>query len=214
MMSVDQVVAALPRRFPGPGGACAVIRDGEVIVRHAWGWANAELRIPFTPATLFRICSITKQFTCALALDQVDDVSALDAAIGDHLPGLEAPPRARHLCHNQSGLRDYWAVAMLHGAPAESAFGDIETREFWRAPERCSSARGRATPTATRTSVSSPTSCRSGQAAHSRSYCAAACSTGPACGRRFSRPIRQRCRTARLATKAAKRAGFDRHSTE
>ena len=35
-------------------------------------------------------------------------------------------PGALHLCHNQSGLRDYWAVAMLHGSPAEAPFGDIE----------------------------------------------------------------------------------------
>ena len=27
---------------------------------------------------------------------------------------------------NQSGLRDYWAVAMLHGSPAEAPFGDAE----------------------------------------------------------------------------------------
>ena len=43
------------------------------------------------------------------------------------LPLLEQPaPSALHLCHNQSGLRDYWAVAMLHGSPAEAPFGDAE----------------------------------------------------------------------------------------
>ncbi len=42
------------------------------------------------------------------------------------LPLLETAPGALHLCHNQSGLRDYWALAMLHGSPAEAAFGDIE----------------------------------------------------------------------------------------
>ena len=42
-------------------------------------------------------------------------------------PLLEQPaPGALHLCHNQSGLRDYWAVAMLHGSPAEAPFGDTE----------------------------------------------------------------------------------------
>ena len=35
-------------------------------------------------------------------------------------------PGALHLCHNQSGLRDYWAVAMLHGSPVEAPFGDAE----------------------------------------------------------------------------------------
>ncbi len=123
----EACLKTLPRAYPGPGGACAVLYRGEVLVRHAWGWANAERRIPFTPATLFRICSITKQFTCAAVLDAVGDPSVLDLDVRDRLPRLTEPgPGALQLCHNQSGLRDYWAVAMLHGAPAESAFGDAE----------------------------------------------------------------------------------------
>ncbi len=124
---IDRLLALLPRAYPGPGGAVAVLRDGEVLARHAWGWANAERRIPFTPQTLFRMCSVTKQFTCALVLDAFPDPSALDADVRARLPLLEqAAPGTLHLCHNQSGLRDYWAVAMLHGAPAEGAFGDAE----------------------------------------------------------------------------------------
>lgn len=123
---IDCLLETLPRAYPGPGGAVAVLREGEVLARHAWGWANAERRIPFTPQTLFRMCSVTKQFTCALVLDAFPDPSVLDADVRARLPLLEQAPSALHLCHNQSGLRDYWAVAMLHGAPAESAFGDAE----------------------------------------------------------------------------------------
>jgi D-aminopeptidase len=124
---LDHALDRLPRAYPGPGGAAAVLKDGEVIARHAWGFANAERRIPFTPRTLFRMCSITKQFTCALALDAFPDLSALDGDVAARLPRLEPPPpRAEHLAHNQSGLRDYWAVAMLHGAPVEGPFGDAE----------------------------------------------------------------------------------------
>ncbi len=124
---LDRLLRDLPSRYKGPGGALAVLRDGEVLVRHAWGFANAERRIPFTPATLVRVCSITKQFTCAVVLDAFPDPTVLDADVAARLPRLEQPPPgALHLCHNQSGLRDYWAIAMLHGAPAESAFGDAE----------------------------------------------------------------------------------------
>jgi D-aminopeptidase len=124
---LDRALDALPRHYPGPGGAVAVLRDGEVLVRHAWGWANAERRIAFTPRTLFRMCSITKQFTCALVLDAFPDPSVLDGDVRARLPGLDEPaPTALHLCHNQSGLRDYWALAMLHGSPAEAPFGAIE----------------------------------------------------------------------------------------
>ena len=124
---LDTVLKALPRLYPGPGGAAAVLRAGETLVRHAWGWANAERRLPFTPGTLFRMCSITKQFTCAVLLDQFPDPTVLDADLRARLPNLQQQaPTTLQLCHNQSGLRDYWAVAMLHGAPVESPFGDAE----------------------------------------------------------------------------------------
>jgi len=124
---LEPAVARLPTAYPGPGGAVAVLRAGEVLVRHAWGWANAERRIAFTPGTLFRMCSITKQFTCAALLECFPDPSVLDGDVRARLPRLEgAAPSALHLCHNQSGLRDYWAVAMLHGSPAEAPFGAAE----------------------------------------------------------------------------------------
>lgn len=124
---LGRLLRDLPRRYPGPGGAIAVLRQGEVLARHAWGYANAERRIAFTPRSLFRMCSITKQFTCAAMLEAVGQPEALDAAIAARLPRLEnAAPAARYLAHNQSGLRDYWAVAMLQGAPVESAFGEAE----------------------------------------------------------------------------------------
>jgi len=122
---LEAAVKSLPSTFPGPGAAIAVLREGEVLVRHAWGFANAERRIPFTPTTLFRMCSITKQFTCGVILSAFPDPTVLDADVQALLPRLDQPaPTALHLCHNQSGLRDYWAVAMLHGAPVESPFGD------------------------------------------------------------------------------------------
>src|SRR6476619_993464 len=103
---MDRTIAALPRSYAGPGGAVAVLRNGEVLVRYAWGWANAERRIPFTPRTLFRMCSITKQFTCGVLLDVFPDPSVLDGDVRARLRLLEQPaPGALHLCHNQSGLR-------------------------------------------------------------------------------------------------------------
>jgi D-aminopeptidase len=130
---LERVLDRLPRAYPGPGGAVAVLREGEVLARHAWGWANAERRIAFTPRTLFRMCSITKQFTCSLVLDAFPDPAALDGDVRARLPRLEEPaPGALHLCHNQSGLRDYWAVAMLHGSPAEAPFGDTEAARVIR----------------------------------------------------------------------------------
>ena len=125
---IERIARTLPSAYPGPGGAVAVLREGEVILRHAWGFANAERRLAFTPRSLFRMCSITKQFACGTMLDRLPDPGILDADLRSHLPALEgAPPTALHLAHNQSGLRDYWAVAMLHGSPAEAPFGPEES---------------------------------------------------------------------------------------
>jgi D-aminopeptidase len=120
---LDAALAALPRDYPGPGGAVAVIERGTVIARHAWGWADSERRVAFTPATPFLMCSITKHFTCALLLDRFEDPTELDEDLKRRLADLTEPaPGILDLCHNQSGLRDYWAVAMLCGAPVEGRF--------------------------------------------------------------------------------------------
>ena len=132
-MNLDTCLSHLPRAYPGPGGAVAVLRGSELLARHAWGYANAERRISFTPASLFRICSITKQFTCAAMLDAFPDPALLDGDVRAMLPGLAGLlPGALHLAHNQSGLRDYWAVAMLHGSPVEAPFGDAEAARLLR----------------------------------------------------------------------------------
>ena len=128
---LDATLDALPSRYSGPGGAVAVLKDGNVLAKRAWGWADAAQRLPFTDKTPFLVCSITKQFTCALLLDLFPDPSVLDADLRQFMPKLEGPfPTVRELCHNQSGLRDYWALAMLCGPPVEGYFGPDEARRL------------------------------------------------------------------------------------
>ncbi|UPG72695.1 D-aminopeptidase [Roseomonas gilardii subsp. gilardii] len=126
---LDRVLDSLPARYPGPGGAVAVLREGRVVASRCWGWADAARRLPFTERTPFLVCSITKQFTCALLLDLFPDPKALDGEIRRLMPELAGEaPGILDLCHNQSGLRDYWAEAMLCGAPVEGHFGPEEAR--------------------------------------------------------------------------------------
>ena len=125
--TLDRAMASVLQTSAGIGGAAAVLKDGEVLLRHSWGWADQDRRIPFTPATLFRICSISKQFTCAALLDRFPDPAVLDGDVKARLPLLAEPaPRTADLANNQSGLRDYWATAMLCGSPVEAPFGDME----------------------------------------------------------------------------------------
>lgn len=46
-------------------GAILVAKDGKPIVSKGYGLANVELDVPNTPKTVFRLASITKQFTAA-----------------------------------------------------------------------------------------------------------------------------------------------------
>ncbi len=127
--NLDRVIEDLPRRFPGPGGAVAVVKDGVAIVRHAWGFADLERRTPYTVATQAPICSITKQFTCAAMLAVCPDPSELDSAVAAQMPRLlGARPTALDLANNQSGLRDYWALTVLCGAMPEGDFRPADAK--------------------------------------------------------------------------------------
>src|SRR4051812_14513428 len=65
--AVDAIFADLTK--PGsPGCALGVNRDGNPIYVRAYGLANVEQQVPLTPASVFDIASISKQFTAASIL--------------------------------------------------------------------------------------------------------------------------------------------------
>ncbi len=131
--TLDKVLSALPHRFQGAGGAVAVLRDGQVMARHAWGYADLERRIPFTAQTMFLICSISKQFTCATTILTTDldrNPNVLDSQLAARLPKMAQRPTASLMAHNQSGLRDYWALTALAGSPVEAPFTEAQARRL------------------------------------------------------------------------------------
>nr|WP_299507546.1 D-aminopeptidase [Cypionkella sp.] len=94
-----------------------------MIAARAWGHANVDTAQPMTIGTRLPICSISKQFTCQVLLATVADPAVLDAKVAGFLPQFTGTlPTVRQLCDNQSGLRDYWALTVLHGAFAEQPF--------------------------------------------------------------------------------------------
>lgn len=120
---LERALNLLPSRCKGPGGVAGVVKDGKIVARRAWGFADTYRRLPMTAATRLPICSISKHFTCALLLDLFDDPASLDAQVADFLPNYRDPlPTVAELCHNQSGLRDYWALTVLQGALPEMSF--------------------------------------------------------------------------------------------
>ncbi|GBQ63281.1 beta-lactamase class C [Ameyamaea chiangmaiensis NBRC 103196] len=128
MPSFDPVRAtafldSLPDRYRGPGGVAGIVHEGRVVARHAWGFADLGRHQPMTAGTPLPICSISKQFTCATLLSALGDTTRFDGRVGSFFPSLEGPlPTIAQMCHNQSGLRDYWALTVLHGATPDAPF--------------------------------------------------------------------------------------------
>ena len=137
MQSIDHSALELlaqkvSEQVRGPGGAIGVVKDGEVILSHVWGFADPKRHVPVTASTRFPICSISKQFTCAILQDLGNNLEHFDPLLQNHLPNLETKrPSVRDLCNNQSGLRDYWALTVLHGADAEGVFRREDARPLF-----------------------------------------------------------------------------------
>lgn len=94
-----------------PGVAIAVIRDGKVVHRNAYGMADLEWEIPLRPDCSFRIASLTKQFTAAAVIRLAEQGRlTLEDPLEAHLPAFD--PRGRtvrldHLLTHTSGLRNH-----------------------------------------------------------------------------------------------------------
>lgn len=130
LTALEKAVQTIPPRLKGPGGVVGVVKDGSVVIRHAWGYAAPVRRAAMTTATRLPICSISKQFTCGVLLELEPDVDALNDRLVEMLPAMEtARPPVSRLCHNQSGLRDYWALTVLHGAFGDGVFRRSDARQ-------------------------------------------------------------------------------------
>jgi CubicO group peptidase (beta-lactamase class C family) len=106
-------IDVLMKRYDGavPGASLLVVRDGKSVVRRSWGLADVEGNVAATPATNYRLASVTKQFTAAaiLLLAQDDKLELSDKA-SQYLPSLPksaASITIHQLLTHTSGLIDY-----------------------------------------------------------------------------------------------------------
>ena len=74
-MANDKAVDAIMQAYAGdvPGASVLVVRDGKPLVRKAYGLANLEEKTAATPATNYRLASVTKQMTAAAIMTLVRD---------------------------------------------------------------------------------------------------------------------------------------------
>ena len=115
-----------PYQGAAPGASVMVVHDGRQVFRKSYGFADLEAKVPATPASNYRLASMTKQFTAAAILLLAEDGKlTLDDPLRKWLPTLPAAAESmtlRHLLTHTSGLIDYEDVmspdtkAQLHDA--------------------------------------------------------------------------------------------------
>jgi CubicO group peptidase (beta-lactamase class C family) len=102
-----------------PGCALSVMKDGHIVYKRGYGMADLDHDIPITPATVFHVASISKQFTAAsILLLAQDGKLSLDDDVRKYIPELPdfgSRITIRHLLHHTSGLRDQWELLGLAG---------------------------------------------------------------------------------------------------
>lgn len=108
---IDDYVKQVMQKEHIPGVSIAVLRSGKTVLERGYGLANVEMRVAATPATVYEILSVSKQFTAAAILLLVREGKiALEGKVRDYLP---ASPEAwkgvtvRHLLTHTSGIPDY-----------------------------------------------------------------------------------------------------------
>jgi CubicO group peptidase (beta-lactamase class C family) len=111
---VDELFAELDTP-DSPGYALAVIKAGEIIYERGYGLANLEHNIPISPASVFDVGSVSKQFTATcISLLSRQRKLFLDDEIQRYIPEMPrygSPITIRHLVYHTSGIRDYFPLA-------------------------------------------------------------------------------------------------------
>jgi CubicO group peptidase (beta-lactamase class C family) len=109
----EQVIDGIFNEIIGPntpGAAVLVAHNAHILFKKGYGLANVEHRVPITPATKFRIGSISKQFTAAAILKlQEQGLLSVSDKLSQFIPGY---PRGEevtihHLLTHTSGIRSY-----------------------------------------------------------------------------------------------------------
>jgi D-alanyl-D-alanine carboxypeptidase len=118
LAGIDSMLAAL---YPAgePGTAVLVARDGQVLMRKAYGSASVELGVPMRPEHVFRLGSITKQFTATAVLMLVDEGKvSLDDEVTRFFPDYPMQGRhitVEHLLTHTSGIQSYTGMPTYVG---------------------------------------------------------------------------------------------------
>ena len=102
-----------------PGCTVGIVRNDSIIFSKGYGMANLEYEIPNSPATIFHMASVSKQFTAySIVLLARQGKLQLDDDIHKYLPwfpDLKEKITIRNLLNHTSGIRDQWQLLAIAG---------------------------------------------------------------------------------------------------
>ena len=134
---LDALARAFVASGATPGLAVYVLRGDDPLLLRGYGYANLEDSAPVTPRTVFRIGSLTKQFTAAAVMRLVQEGRiALNDTIQRFLPTF--PTRGhratiRQLLAHTSGIRSWTSIEGWDSnrhAPQDSVVALIASQPF------------------------------------------------------------------------------------
>lgn len=117
---IDEVFAELDR-VRTPGCALGLTGPDGLELARGYGMASLEYRQPLDERSIFRMASVSKQFTAAVALllerdghlTLGDDIRDLLPDFPDYAERYGTPVTVRRLLHHTSGMRDYLTLMRL-----------------------------------------------------------------------------------------------------
>jgi D-alanyl-D-alanine carboxypeptidase len=108
---IDKVATEALAKTGVPSASVALVKDGQIVYRHAYGNARLDPALPAVPEMRYSIGSNSKQFTAAsILLLQEQGKLSLDDKVGKFIPDLTRANEVtiRQLLSHTSGYQDYW----------------------------------------------------------------------------------------------------------
>ena len=112
----EKADALLAASYPadGPGAAVVISENGQIVYRGARGLADVEAKRPITPQTVFRIGSITKQFSAAVVLQlAAEGKLKLSDPVSKYFPDYPQPGASAtvaQLLSHTVGIQSYTGI--------------------------------------------------------------------------------------------------------
>ncbi|HEY0778060.1 MAG TPA: serine hydrolase domain-containing protein, partial [Gemmatirosa sp.] len=135
---IDSLATAFLREAPAAGLTLAAVRGPDTLVLRGYGWADTARHRAAGPTTVYRVGSITKQFTAAAVLQLVEQRRlALTDTLGRFLPQYPAWAHVtvRQLLSHTSGIPTYtasptWTARMTESLAPDTVLGFVARQPF------------------------------------------------------------------------------------